>query len=147
MKKRATAIAIATVMVATGLSIAPAASAQVTNCAATYAIADSEAAATPRILLGGMEEIGVEEVLAGNDEQLHVRLDSPNDELDWKVFQLDSGGECVEYTSTGCGGNLDREGQTGDCTLEAPGSGVQEYFLKVENLQNDRLTYTPWSEL
>lgn len=145
MKHRATAILLAAMMVATGVSLSTTSVAQQpTDCAATFPIADDEDLALDRILLGGMEEVGVEEVEAGISETLHVELLSEDDELEWKVSHLNSENECVAYTATGCGGTISNEGVVQDCTLDHPNSGVENYFVKFENPENDLLQYRAW---
>lgn len=141
MKQRAMAIVIATTLIATGLTLSAGAAQQPTDCVPTFLIADSELLATPRILLGNSEEIGMEEVIAGNSETLNIRLETADDELEWKVFTLDDDEECVRYKSGTCDGVLDSSGESDSCVLDAPASGVASYFVKFENPESDPLTY------
>lgn len=152
MKQRATAIAIATVLVAAGLSVAPPAMAVVgPDCDEEFLIPDSEPL-TPRTLAGNEEETGREDVEAGTPEKVTVRLESEDDKLEFGVFYLD--GQTCEVASddglTNCGdseildtvNNPAPEKQT--CNLDDPSSGEREYYFHIVNQQDDELDYSIW---
>lgn len=152
MKQRITAIAIATVLVAAGLSVVQPAAAVNADCSEEFDIPDSEPT-TSRILLANAEETGREDVKASSgDEEVTVSLDSPDDTLEFGVFYLD-GQTCVKASQDGlstCGGSetLDTHNNPvphqKTCEIDAPTSGARDYFFHVANQEDDSLEYRMW---
>lgn len=150
--KLAAAMALVVAGLAVGIGPAPFAAAQSSNCPSTadFSIPDSEPL-LPRTLSGNSEEIGVEDVDSGDDEMLHVRLETANDKLEWTVFHLVDG-ECETFTQGDCdiGGSypntLDQQDEEQTCTLDDPNSGTKDYWVKAENDEADSLDYSIWVE-
>lgn len=143
MKQRALAIAIATAMVATGLSMAPAAFAGHNDCHRDFVLPDSEPVEA-RELGGNSVEIGLATVSAGDSEELTVELVSVDDTLEWRVFHMDGNDDCVQYKASSCSGTISSPG-TDTCTLEDPTSGDKDYWVTFENIESDQLLYKGWS--
>lgn len=151
MKQRATAIVIAGVMLAAGLSVAPAATAGHGDCHKDFNIPDSKPGRLQsRTLLMGESEVGLEKVTAsGGDEELHVLLDT-DDILEWTVFIEDANNNCQTFSSGDCdiGGSYPNTIQTEDteqtCTLDAPSSGSESYWVLFENVGSNSLQYRTW---
>lgn len=149
----AKAIALATLMVATSLTVAPAATAVSTDCDDDFLIPDSEPV-TPQTLSGSGAEVGLEDVSASdNTENVTIRLESSKDKLEFGVFYLDDNDDCVEASAdnlSNCGSSetLDSTGTPAPidktCRIDGPVSGTTEYFFHVVNLQSDPLDYKIW---
>jgi hypothetical protein len=143
------AIAIATVLVAAGLSVVPPAAALTADCDEDFDIADSETTASLRPLDAGVSEVGHEEVLSTADEELTVRLETSGDELTFEIFEETSNG-CVQYTGDAdCKGEnvLDNEDEEKVCTLNAPSSGNRDFFVVYKNTEDspaDQLEHMTW---
>jgi hypothetical protein len=143
MERTATAIALATVLVAMSFVGAPAA-AEDTDCHESFQIADSESLAQDRVLDPGERDIGRESMIA--DQTLTVELQTSNDELEWSVHRLDADGNCVQYKSSACSGKLVSSGEKGECTLEI--ADDDEFFVELENVEPspaDSLDYQVWA--
>lgn len=144
MEQRATAIAIAAVMVVAGLSIAPPVAAGHNNCHEDFEIADSQSAASVRTLNAGSSEVGREDVVQGSPETLTVELvdAGANGELEWTVFHR-LAGLCVQFLD-GCGGTLAMDGEQQSCTLDAP---VDKNYWVVyeESSGNNAIDYQTWA--
>lgn len=140
-----TAVALALIAGMVGLAGTPTVAAQGT-CVEDFEIADSEAAASNRPLDPSEVEIGLEDVVSGTDETLHVGLRSVLDELHVKVFVKD-GNDCDDKTNQMCGVStviLDEFDEEATCTLDA--SNSQDYFVAFTNAQSsDGLLYETWS--
>jgi hypothetical protein len=142
------AVAIATVLVAAGLSVGLGTVQAASPCGnEDFDIADSKSLASIRDLNPGESEIGREDVSAvTGDETLHVELvDAGADgELTWTVYHQPS--SCEEYTAGGCDQTnvLDTETEV-TCTLNAPNSGMKDYFVVFEETNdNNQIDYRAW---
>lgn len=141
--KTATALALVLVAGVGGLGMVPGAIAEHNNCHQTFSVVDGEPA-VPTLLSGNDFEIGVEDVAAGTDEILHVELTSDDDQLDWTVYMLDANDDCVVYDAVNCDESITTpEEQT--CRLDAPGSGSIDYWVVLDNPEDDALLFKAWS--
>lgn len=143
------AIAIATIMVAAGLSTVPPALALTADCNEDFDIADSESQAVKRSLDPGTTKVGHRVVSSGSPEEITVRLPTSVDELTWQVFYLDASNNCVEYSATGCDGEvvMDTKGQEQSCTLDDPSLGDRDYYVVHKNTESppaDELDFKIW---
>lgn len=141
MKQRATAIAIATLMVAAGLSIAQPVTAEHKDCHKTFDVAESESNAMVRDLPQGELDVGRADTDAGQDRILNVEL-VQGDELTWQVFEKNSLGNCVEYTDGGCDGpTVISSPSTDTCTLEANPNTAKDYWVHIEATGTSDIDY------
>lgn len=150
MKERATAIAIATIMVAAGLSVAPPAAALTEDCNEDFEIADSEQQASKRKLPDGERINGIENVSASDgDQTLTVRLETSDDVLAWHVFEETLTG-CQEYDEGGCNGEntISSKGAEQSCTLNAPSVGTRTYVVGYmeDDTDTDSLKFSTFLE-
>lgn len=144
MEQRAVAIAIATMMVATGLSVAPLGTAGHAPCHRDFVIAEDKSSAATRDLVVDEEEIGLADVEAGTPEDLMVDLETSNAELSIEVFEQTSTG-CTEYNETGCDKEIDSTGDHEICTLEDPVTGSKDYWVHYNNTGTKDLDYRTWT--
>lgn len=145
MEQRAMAIAIATVMVAAGLSVAPPAAAVSADCTEDYNITSTP---KTRTLAANGSEAGLVEVSAPTDEKLNVTLETPNAEMEFGIFELVDD-DCTRSTnvSDNCDQDVKLETNGGgddsiECTLEAPLSGTRDFYVVFENPGSDPIDYT-----
>lgn len=144
MEQRITAIAIAAVMVAAGLSVAPPAMAGHQTCHEDFVIAEDKSNADVRDLATNVEEVGQADVSAGTPEDLMVDLRTSDAELSIEVFEQTATG-CVEFNESGCDRTITSTGDQEVCTLEDPVSGSTDYFVHYENVGNVDLEYLTWT--
>lgn len=145
------AIAIATVMVAAGLSVAPSVAAVDADCTEDFDIADSELLASTRDLDPGEMETGLEDVEDNEtNQEVTVELTSNDDKLEFGVFEDVSGCDRSNNVSSNClsdvtldttDPSVNTDSET--CTLESPDSGTREFFFVQENIEDpgDELEY------
>lgn len=147
MERTATAIVLATVLVAAGLSVAPLTAASHDNCHEDFLIPDSEPSSS-RTLLAGTSEIGREDVSAPGNETLNVELTDRgiSGELTWTVFEIEDS-QCQTYTNGGCDQNNVLSSETKvSCTLEAPDSGEKSYWVLFdETTSANSIMYKTWA--
>lgn len=151
----AKAIALATLMVATSLTVAPAATAVDPSCTEDFDIADSESAATSRDLNPNADETGLEDAAASSgDEQVTIELLTNSDKLELGIFEdIDGCQRATHVSPTSCESDMTLDTTPANvktdsvtCTIEAPDSGTRDFYFVVENLQGDELSYQAYVE-
>lgn len=150
-RKLATAMALAFVVGAVGLSIVPTVAAVTADCDDDYAITATKQS---RSLNTSESEVGLSEVRAADgDETMTVTLQTNSAKLEFGVFIVDpSNGNCVSAKDEGvsdCGtaevldttdSNVDPPISI-DCRLDAPLTGTRDFYVPFENIGNVGLTY------
>lgn len=116
------------------------------NCPdpADFEIAETHGSASSRILLGGLEEIGLADVEAGTPEDLMVHLETSDDQLDIEVFHIVDQ-ECVEFDEANCDQSVTATTHQFICELDDPASGEKNYWVHFTNPETDELTYHTWT--
>lgn len=141
MKQRALAIAIATAMVAAGVSLAPPALAASGDCDEDFQVAESESNASIRKLSVDELEIGLADTDPGEDRTLNIELVS-GPQLEWQVFHRDSLDKCVEYSDGGCGGPTTMTSTgTDTCTLRADELEEKDFWVHIEANGDSAIDY------
>ncbi len=146
MKKTATAIALATLMVAMSLSLSPAAVASQTNCGGEdFTLATSESSAIVRDLDPNEKTVGVTDVQADDPQDLFIDLHDEPRMLEWEVWTENTLGQCFLYASD----DIDDMSDNGDprVTLADPDLGSQEYWIHYANDGTQSFDFKTWVEV
>lgn len=145
MERTVTAIALATVLVAAGLGVAPPAAASQFSCdQKDFDLADSQSGAMVRNLDPGESIVGKTVVQSGSPEDLFIELHDEPRKLDWTVYKDDSG-ICQDIES----GQITHESSTPvvRATLEDDPLTDEEYWVVYENAGTQSFDFETWTEV